>query len=366
MNFQNKSFIYETAKPEDGKDILEILEQGGFKGKISLTYTRRPDAYTSLKKEAPQVEIAVCRDSKENRVVGFGVCAIRNLFINGKEEKVGYLLGLRFRGDYAKKHQVLPIGYEFIYSLLKEKGITYFFTTILEENIYAQKLLEKKRSFMPEYLPIGNYEVYSLKTGQRARKHEYKFRKAVFTDISQILSFINNYGKSQQLYPVLKEEYLTKNVFLGLSIDKFYILLDNQEIIAAGAAWDQREYKQYVVNGYGGIFKIIQPISRIFKLFGYPTLPKSNSVLNLFNLSFLGIKDNNYRILEIFLDEIAEAEKSYDLFTIGLYEKHPLREAFANRPKIVYRSKIYQVKWDEGANTKLNEKIMPFLECGML
>ena len=35
------------ASPEDGKEILRILESSGAKGSIELIYTRRPDAYAS-------------------------------------------------------------------------------------------------------------------------------------------------------------------------------------------------------------------------------------------------------------------------------------------------------------------------------
>ena len=51
MSSRNDRYNFETARPEDAGEILEILEEIDFKGKISLTFTRRPDPVASFKKE---------------------------------------------------------------------------------------------------------------------------------------------------------------------------------------------------------------------------------------------------------------------------------------------------------------------------
>ena len=68
MIFQNNRYIFEAAKPCDGVEMLEILEDEDFKGQISLVYTRRPDAFASINAEGIGAEIVLCRDSEKTKL----------------------------------------------------------------------------------------------------------------------------------------------------------------------------------------------------------------------------------------------------------------------------------------------------------
>lgn len=369
MNFQNNRYVFEPAKPEDGKEILEILEENDFKGRVSLIYTRRPDAYISIKKEADEVDIIVWRDLKSNRLVGFGACAIRNLYVNGKEERVGYLFGLRVRSEYRKRTPQLFKGYEALSSIYKDRNIPFFYTTILEENNYAQRVLEKRRSFMPDYEYFGSYVVYMLKTRKKLFGLTDKlFKRAEEKDRYALVEFMNNEGKRRNFFPVINQNDLISGKIPGIRLEDFYILYNEGEIIAAGAVWDQREYKQYVVEGYSGSLKYLQPVSFLFPAIGYPSLPQAGSVLNFFTLSFCLVRNNDPDIFKRFINNISTIAQGYSFFIVGIYEGNPLEKVLSNIPHISYKSRAYFVDWEK-KNT-MKERIdmdMPLhLECGML
>jgi hypothetical protein len=374
MNCQNERFIIRPAHPEDSIEILEILEiieEEDFKGRISLLYTRRPDAYESLMKEGEEVIIVVCQDTVNNKIAGFGSCAIRELFVNGKPEKVGYLFGLRSKKEYRKTFLVLAKAYQALSAALKDKGVNYFFTTILEDNLYAQKLFEKQRKFMPCYEPFGSYEVYTLKTHNKAVKNiGIEFRKANKTDIPSIDEFLSEQGRKFQFYPVISENTLGGFTFPELTYEHFYILVDRSDkILAVGAAWEQQSYKQYIVQGYGGIIKYIYPISSLFPLIGYPSLPKPGSVLNFFTLSFWAVKDSNPELFRTFLQNIAAADiNGYPFFLVGIHHQNPLREVLIKMPHLKYSSKIYLVNWGKinPVAESIDSNIIPYFECGSL
>jgi len=386
MNYRNKRFIFELAKPEDGKELLEILEGAAFEGRISLIYTRRPDAYLSLKKEGKQVDIVVCRDTEKGKIVGFGACALRKLFVNGKAENVGYLFGLRVRQEYLRKYPLLHRGYEFLHTLHKERDVPLYVTTILEDNLYAKKLLEKCRPFMPTYFPCGSYEVYALKVPQASRlpysppgrgqgwvrkrgRLRYIFRKTGKDHIPSLIKFLTENGRNYQFFPVITERDLQVGNISGIKLEDFYLLNDeHNEILAAGALWDQRSYKQYLVQGYSGILRILYPFSRFFPFFGLPILPAPGSILNFFTLSFWAVKDNNPGIFKCFLNAIPAVARNYPFFLIGIHAKHPLRDVLQKRPHISYKSNLYLVYWDEQSEyaDKLDKNMLPYLECGLL
>ena len=372
MNYQNNRFSFELANREDGEQILDILEENDFKGKVALIYTRRPDAYSSLKREGEEVVIIVCRDHKLDRGAGFAACSINRLYFNGEEKRVGYLSGLRIARKYRKQFHLLHRGYHFLEDILADKNIDYYLTTILEENKIVQRLLEKKRKFMPWYEYLDQYHVYTIKTGLRLnekKRPELILKQARPEDYSQVLDFIEKEGGSNQFFPILDKNILKDK--WELESGDFYYLYDqdSNQIVAAGACWDQTEYKQYIVQNYGGIYKLLAPISKVFPLFGYPPLPPVGSILNFFTLSFWTVKDNDGDIFQYFLSSISRRFGGiYSFFNIGLISSHPLCGIVKDIPHLVYKSRLYLVNWEKEEERvgQLKDKYPLYLECGLL
>jgi hypothetical protein len=364
-------FTFELAAPADGQELLEVLEEASFKGNISLLYTRRPDAYQSFLHEGPQVDIVVCRDREREKIVGFGACALRQVFINGVPRTVGYLFGLRTRQEYMRKFPLLHKGYAMIPELHKKKDVPFYLTTILEENCYAQRLLEKRRASMPAYMPYGGYTVYALlsKTAQRGEIPPWQFRQAQQSDATRLITFLSEHGRRMQFFPVLQENDLQSARLPNLPLTNFHLLLNkHNEILSVGALWDQTAYKQYIVQRYGGIFKLLLPLSRAFPLFGFPALPAPGSALRFFTLSFWAVKDQNPDIFRHYLRAIIHLGSGYPFFLIGLHQRHPLRKIVEQQPHISYPSRLYLVSWENrpGMSAFVDTEMVPYLECGML
>ena len=365
-------FIFELATPEDSTELLEILEETSFTGNISLLYTRRPDAYHSFMREGPHVDIVVCRDLRQQKIAGFGACALRKLFINGQPETVGYLFGLRMRREYMRRFPLLHKGYAMMRTLHQKKSVVFYMTTILNDNHDAQRLLEKRRPSMPAYIPCGFYRGYALRT-RRSRKQAnsqtYQFSQATSEDFSEVLDFLRHQGATLQFFPMLDAADFQSGALPGLTREHFYCLRSaNSEILAAGALWDQTSYKQYIVQGYRGIFKLLRPVSRLLPHIGIPQLPEPGSVLKFFTLSFWAVKEQSPAIFKIFLHHVTRITTDYPFFFVGIHERSPLCPVLEKHPHISYGSKVYVVTWDEQQQSlnQLEHHRGIYLECGML
>jgi len=373
MNSQSKSFYFQKAKSEDSQEILEILEENEFKGQISLTYTRRPNAYHSFQQEGQDVELIICRDNKSQRIIGFGAGVVKEAYVDGEKRRICYLFGLRMRKEYRKRARVVHRAYEFLREIFEKKEVDFYISTILAENTYAQQLLEKKRKFMPTYEYIDDYQVYNIKTGLKYKKDsnlKLRLQQATKEDIPKIIDFINQCGKKYQFYDVLEENDLLTGKLANLNYNDFYMLMNqqNNELLACGACWEQSSYKQYIVEGYSGLYKLMLPISMLFPLFGYPSLPKVGSRLDFFILSFWAIKDNDPDIFRSFINLIANQITDYPYFSIGLSATNPLIEILKEKPHFLYQSKVYFVNWDKENRLKeeLKQDLPLYLECGRL
>jgi len=365
-------FVCNLATPADGQELLEVLEETVFPGNISLLYTRRPDAYQSFKQEGTDVDIVVCRDREQGRIAGVGACAFHRLFVNGAPENVGYLFGLRVRPEYRRAAPILFRGYRFLHQRQQAQGAPFALTTILTENRAAQALLEQPRATLPTYTPLGVYEVYALKTHRVARPSasaRLNFRQAEASDVPRLIEFLQEQGCRSQFFPMLEAEDLTEGRISGLARHNFYLLYDaGQHILAAGALWDQRHYKQYIVQGYRGVLKLLYPLSRVFPLFGWPALPAPGKMLAFFTLSFWAVQGYDPELFSLLLDGVSVCARAYPFFLVGLPEQHPLRPVLHKRPHISYTSHLDLVYWDEQrpAVQRLERERVMYLECGML
>jgi len=318
------------------------------------------------------VDVVVCRDQERGKIVGFGACALRQLFVNSVPQTVGYLFGLRTRQEYMRKFPLLHKGYAMIPKLHREQRVSFYLTTILEENLSAQRLLEKRRAAMPAYLPYGSYTVYTLFQRKKAGApniRPWTFRQARSDDSHRLVNFLSEHGRALQFFPVLQEQDLQSRTLPGLHLEHFYLLVDERDdILAAGALWDQAAYKQYVLQGYGGLFKMLAPVSRLFPLIGFPALPAPQSTLRFFTLSFWAVKHREPEIFRRFLRAISHVGRAYPFFLVGLHNRNPLGRIVERHPHIRYASRLYVVSWDAEPQISgmLDNQRIPYLECGLL
>lgn len=366
MNCQNR-FVFETAKLSDAKEILDIIEETDYQGMISLLNTRRPDPIKSYFTESNEVYICVCRDMLINKIIGLGICSVYNLYVNGKKERVGYLHSLRLKSEYTKKFKIFIKAYDYLHSILKDKNIKYFYNTVLEDNKYYQNLIQKKSKLIPQHKFVGDYEVYILGTKYKKTDDSYNLRKIEQHDMTNLNNFIKENSKNLAFFPALKIENLSDKIIGDLKTSDIYGLFDDENILVAIAStWNQKDYKQYIVKGYGGILKYLQPFMKFISILGYPELPKLNNAVNYFTLSFFLVKDNEPHIFDILINKIKQITyKEYKLFVVGIHEKNEISTILSKQKHIKYKSKLYLISWDEQDKCEISDSIL-YLECGLL
>jgi len=352
MSYRNDRFEYYLAGPRDSEQLIEIFESGDFKGDISVLFTRRPDPYKSLMNDGETAVIPVIKEIKTGRICAVGCCIIRKVYINGEIKHAGYLTGLKILPEFKKRLPYITDVYKFLYEQTKDK-VDIYYTTILKDNKNAQKILEKNRPGMPEYKQIGEYTVYCFRKGKSKNFNNYSFEKG---NLKSLDEFYEMQLKSCNFSPVNTDLY-------GVSQKDIFTLRDKKgEIVAACIVWNQQNYKQYIITGYGGVFKFIKNLP--LKWLGYPNLPKENLPVNYASITMLAVKDNNLNIAEYFIKKVAENSVEYDFLMLGLFENHVLNSVLNKLKHIKYQSKLYTVHWTENSSAPDNREIN--LEVGLL
>jgi len=264
------------ATERDGVEIAALLEDTEFKGGISIAYCRRPNAVLSLARDGDKSTFVAFRNA-EGKIAGVGGCTI-----NGD---VAYLTGMRVVSPVN-----IPKAYRLLHEFCVENGVKLTFTTILEDNAYAQKMLEKKRASMPHYLRHS-----ALVTNIIKKKLKVKDKNA-----------------------------------LALEEGGAYVLRDpSGGELARGKAVEQWDYKQYVVKKYGWQLRLLKPFLK--------WLPDENEVLKFFTLREVTANDD--AALESFLRHASRIPLQGDFFLYG--------GADCPVKSLKYRSIVYVVDWDK-------------------
>ncbi len=342
MPFQNKKYKYELANDSDGKEISKLLEQTAFNGDISLIYARRTNAVLSVNKDCLKSAVVVGKEVETGMIKGVGICQIFKMLFNGKYENIAYLGGFRI-----DKNSVLNIveAYKILENFIRENNVKYTFTTILEDNLYAQKMLTKKRKVMPYYIKIADFTV-NIFPKNLEYKSEYICEKINEQEKSKLKDFIDFYSKNKNFFPEITD------------LDNFYVLKDKENNIqACGLLWEQTDYKQLIIKKYSLKYKILKTIfNPVLKFFSYPKFPNEREVIKYQTLSYVLYRDEN--VLADFIRQISNCA-CYDFFVYGSTQE--LKEI---KPPIKYKSFVYLVDWDKNIDVDKFNNI--YMECALL
>lgn len=355
MSYRNERYTFEQAGPEHSRYLLKIYESEEFTGNISVLYTRRPDPYLSLLQEGEKTVIPIMLDREKEQVCGMGACVIRKVHLNGRILTAGYLTGMKSLPEYRRRIPHIREVYQYLHDQTKDQ-VNIYYTTILKDNVTAQKMLEKKRKHMPEYRYQGEYTVYCFSTGAGQYNKDNKGYRFAKCSLAEVESFFQNSAASFNFSPVGMKWH-------GLTDHDCYCLEDQEGgIVAACALWNQQSYKQYMVTKYQGIYRYLRKIP--LKLFGYPNLPLENQPLNYAGITMLAVKDHDRKLAEFFIRKIFTAANSYDFLMLGFFQNHPLSAAIAKIKSIKYSSRLYTVHWNEDLLTPDERPVD--LEVGLL
>lgn len=361
----NKSkYVYEFAKESDGEEISALLEQASFKGDFELVYAKRPNAYYSINKDGKKNAIVIARNSESQKIVGVGICIINEMVVANEIVNVGYLCGLR-----VDKNSTVNIvkSYKMLQEFCNKNNVKYTYTTILPDNLYAIKMLTKKRKSMPLYVKHSDYAVHIIRKNLKF-KSKYKCLKATENDFDKLCEFIQLESKNKELFPSLAAESL-KNGFWGLTYKDFYLLKNEDgDILCCGILWTQWNYKQLVLKRYSLKYNILKWLaSPILKLLNYPKPPEENQIIKYPTLSFVLSKNDNPDYFNDFIKQVSNNVPDeceffvYGSTTISAQSKNIYKISAVN-----YKSCVYLIDWDKKNqhDDLLNKNI--YVECGLL
>ena len=341
--------------------IRRLLRDNPITGEVTLTLEREPDYF--LGSRLPGVlEDQTILAFEGDRIVCMGGCSIRERYINGRRQRVGYLGGLRLDHSVQGRFDIVRRGYQFFAEIAQDRSADYYFTSITSDNLRSIRLLERGLPGMPSYRFLSEFVTLLIPIPERVPVADHdkilrnfkgrglRYSRGSEKNAGQLAEFLNSCAKENQLATHWTKADLLQLADFGLPITDFHILLDNETIVAAVALWDQRSFRQTVIRSYNRRLSLLRPwINGASRMFGTPHLPKTNSVLEHAFVSPCATIPEHHRLLPdlIRLCLPAAATRGIRFMTLGFGSKDTriehIRGAFGCRE---YRSRLYQVAWN--------------------
>ena len=88
-------YSIEIAKESDDFDLREILRNTKMQGDISLSFETEPSFFNAISILGEKQTVLSIRDIQKNKIIGFLIRSVKNVYINQKIVKVGYLSSIR-------------------------------------------------------------------------------------------------------------------------------------------------------------------------------------------------------------------------------------------------------------------------------
>lgn len=342
------------ASPADDAAIRSLMRHQPMPGRIAVTFEREPDFSLGCAVTGEDCQILVAR-SDQGEIVGVACRSVRKVFVNGVEQRLGYLGQLRiderFRGRW-----LVSRGFSLLRQMHEASGVPAYLAAIVGGNDQATGVLvEKRRRFFPEFNSVADYCTLAIDThcARRTLPCAAQISHADCCDLHEVARFLQTHGKTRQFFPVWNECSLNQLSAYGLHANDFCIARREGEIVGVMALWDQSAYKQTVINAYSGWLKAIAPLwNSSAPLLGRSSWPRPGETLRSAYAALICIADDDSAVFASLLREVYNLAHSrgFSHLMLGLDARDPLLPVAQAYTHILYPSRLYLAEWSDGGH----------------
>ena len=261
------------ARGDDDAELRALLRRSVMPGPIRIAMTREPDYFAAEGLAGSDDVTLVARSN--GRLVGMGRCSTNTLYRNGTTQRVAYLGELRVDRGASQPARLLRDGYQF---LVRHAGnADGFFTSIASDNVRARKVLERgERLGLPSYRMLCDLVTLVIPVGRSGHP--------VVTpnhDAAHYVDFLDQQSRRYHLALTWDASRWSSLVRHGVTAASMVVAERGSGIAGVAIVWDQRAFRQVVVDGYDERVQVARPLYNGAQwLRGMPRLPAPGSVLS--------------------------------------------------------------------------------------
>lgn len=365
---------YRRATSEDDAEMRAFLHRSPSGGDVRLRIEKEPSFHAAFEVEGERGDILLANDVDSGAIVGVGARAEKAAFINGVMRPLGYLSTLRIDPAY-RGGKVLKAGYTRFKDFHDAGRVRLYTTTIMSSNVAAVRALTQGRPGLPLYNDFGGYatHVFGVRRNPFKARGDCTVRVAAAPDALALQGFWLQQGPRRQFFPYYSARHVVEpeGLLRGLNIWDFLIAERNGEIVGTAALWNQRPFRQWIIDGYSRRAGMMMPLYNLFaRVTGRPTFPRGGEALDYRFLSLFVVADDDEKVALSLLHALwqkARTTAPESLLVAGIHERDPLAHLLRRPTGVCFHSRLFVVHWDDGKEdfAALDGRV-PYLEIGGL
>jgi hypothetical protein len=355
-----------VARPEDDAGIRDLVRRQIMPGRIRLSMARDPDFALGCAVTGDDARILVARSATDGTIVGVACRSTRRVFLNGREERIGYLGQLRiderFRGRW-----LLARGFSRLASIHCDDPVPVYLASIVDGNDEATGVLVRnRRPSFPAFRHVARYTTLALPVWwRRASLHgREEIAPATIDQIPELVNFLRREGARRHFSCAWRERTLHAVNDLGLRLEDVRIARRAGAIVGVIALWDQTAYKQTIVRGYSGWVRLAAALASSGAHWLPRTLvPGIGDEVRSAYASLICVENDDAQVFGRLLRQayILANLRGHDYLLVGLDVRDPLLKVARAYPHLAYPSRLYVATWPsqscaESSHASLDER----------
>lgn len=353
---------FAVATPADDAALRALMQRTPMEGAVRVAFTREPDYFAGEGLAGAEDRTWVHRDG--GQIDGLGRLSVSRLHRNGTMHRIGYLAELR-ADPRAQERGVAARHLRDAYALTREyvaaNAVDGCFTSIAADNFRARRVLEYGgRLGIPAYTPIADLVTLLIPVGRPPRTTQTFARIA--EDRDELTEFLERHTARSQLSPKWDDALWTALARHGVDLRDFRVVRERGRIVAAGAVWDQRPFRQVVVRGYTGALHWAWPVVNVLARVGVaPPLPAPGTVLPQGAILGGAVDDPRHWAPLLGALRAAASDRALAWLLIGRDARDPELGAL-HRLRIAreYHTRLYDVRWPDAPSFSDAWNDLPF------
>ena len=351
------NITFDLATPADDSELRKLLRDNPMPGAISVSFEREPDYFIAANVGNSFHQTVIARDRNNGEIIAMGSRSIRDVYVNGTVQRVGYLSDLRITQRARVMRRALIRALAFFHQLHQDGQVPFYLSSIIEDNLPARRLFSAGLPGLPCFKEYAH--LYTLAIYCRRKRRDLpmpdgiQLTRGSSDHINEIIACIQRNDARYQFAPHWNSSSLfSADHTPDLVPENFFLAQAGKRVVGCVALWDQSRFKQTVVRGYSRPLARWRGLVNVgARVLGWPVLPSPHEAFHYSYASQLAVDNDNHQIfaslLRALYNQATMQGNSY--FMIGLSEANPfLPLVTASYRHIKYVSQLYLVAWDDG------------------
>jgi hypothetical protein len=345
--------VVRPAISADDPAIRDLLRREPMPGRIRLTYQREPDFGLGCEMAGDDCRVLVAVDEESGALAGVACRWTRNVYINGHEQRIGYLGQLRIDSRFQGRWLVSR-GFSLLKRWHDVDPLPAYLAAIVEGNYQATGVLvEKGRWGFPRFHAVAEYRTLAIDT-KRAKpllRADVQVSAPGADELADVAEFLQAQGRQRQFFQKWTCDGLARLSEFGLHAEDLRVARRGGEIAGVAALWDQSAYKQTIVQSYSGWLKALAPLYNLVAPgIGRAALPRPGEELRSAYVSLVCIANSDIGVFRVLLRDLYNLARIRRLryMLVGLDSRDPLLAAVREYSHVLYPSRLYLAEWPDG------------------